>query len=224
MSHQRLLDTRFSITLLSGLVVSLTSLSTACADILVHETFSDNDIRDDSPAVWEGTCFQDECGPAPPTAELNLENGQAIISFSAFAMWRLISVGGVEVEPDNNWSIRARVTPQRGEAEQFLDAHSIVGVGTDEYFWGAASHGMSEPETRSSAANGRFIDANTSDGTLPFFQTSVVQLDISPDGLETHVWPADDPANTLSIHGTVRFFQLCPFFGATGEDDLFLTK
>ncbi len=168
------------------------------AEVLVHETFSDNDIADGSPAVWQGACFQWECGPDPPTADFSVDNGEFDLTIREFAFWRLAEVDGVELEPRDTWSIRGRIEPQRGDDDEFLGRMSIVGVGTDQYYWAAGVN--SSASTESHLSNGRFTDfVDAPDRDVPFFEEWAVQIDVYPDHLESHRWLLSDPSDVASV-------------------------
>ena len=168
------------------------------AEVLVHETFSDNDIADGSPAVWQGACFQWECGPDPPTADFSVDNGEFDLTVRDFAFWRLAEVDGVELEPRDTWSIRGRIEPQRGDDDKFFGRISIVGVGTDQYYWAAGVN--SSASTESHLSNGRFTDfVDAPDRDVPFFEEWAVQIDVYPDHLESHRWLLSDPSDVASV-------------------------
>lgn len=194
------------------------------AEVLVHETFSDNDILDGVPALWEGTCFQFECGPIPPSADLEIDGGRATVTIYDFAMWRLLAVDGEEIEPSNEWSIRARVTPQRGDDDEFVPAGSIMGVGLDKYYWGAGMHLSGADERSSQLAAGRLGDSEASSERLPFFEPWVVQIDVQPEGIEVFRWPVDDPSDIVTVSwsdGTTVVPALPIFWGNWSGQSIF---
>jgi hypothetical protein len=174
--------------------ITLTSIAaTSFAEIVVHETFSDGNIADDSPARWSLKCFQADCDPDSPTLEYSIENGEFVSRYTNFWMFSLDSVAGVEVRPRNQWSIRARVLPIKQEQ----DSGSIAGVGLDEYYW-AASVGA-DFLLEDTIAAGRFAAQSNSLGVLPFFEEWVVQLDVYPDHLEGYRWLVRDPGTVLDV-------------------------
>ncbi len=154
-------------------------------EVIVHETFSDDDILDDSPATWEYSC-QDPYGGCV-NSTIDLQDGIAEVTLGGFAMWSLVSVGGQDgqvIEPDNNWSIRARITGQ-------TFSNSLVGVGIDSYHW---SGGMYQG-SQAGLGLGNPFSSSGGNRRHDFFEPWVVQLDVFPDRLEAYRWPADDPGN-----------------------------
>ena len=165
--------------------------NTLSADVIVHETFSDNDILDDSPSIWEYSC-RDPFGGCT-NSSIEIMDGDAEVSLQGFAMWSFASAMGpdgqvVQIEPDNNWSIRARITGQSSGG-------SLPGVGIDSYHWAG---GMYLPNLDSKVAGLALGNAFSSDGGTQghdFFEPWVIQLDVFPDRLEAYRWPADNPGN-----------------------------
>jgi hypothetical protein len=129
-----------------------------------------------------------------------LENGAADVTIRSFAMWRLKSVDGVEIVPSNQWSVRARITPQRGENDAFVNQGSIVGVGLDQYYWGAGMHLADHGSTvDAQLAAGRFGDSDASAERSAFYEPWVVQLDVSPNGTQAFRWPVSDPSRVANV-------------------------
>ena len=163
-------------------------LACACVrgEVLVHETFSDNNILDGNPAVWEYSC-QSPYGGCAADSELVLQDGDAEATINSFVGWSLAEVDGQKIAPDNHWSIRARITGQSS-------SNSLVAVGIDSYHWAAGIY----KDSQVSLGLGNPFSSNGGNRRHDFFKPWVVQLDVFPDRLEAYRWPADDPGSVDS--------------------------
>ena len=164
-------------------ILAVLILPKAFAEVLLHETFQDNDIQDGQPAEWE-LDFE------MSAVDYTIEDGELSARFHGLSMWRVLSVNGQELEPSNNWSIRARIEPQR------LPNDSIggAGVGTDELYW--ADHDPIWQGEVTPVGTGHFTNPSPENNgvALPHFNEYVVQMDLSPEGIEGQMWLVDDPA------------------------------
>ncbi len=182
------------------------------AQVIVHETFTDSSIEDNSPAIWasEQHCFVPPCGEAGP---LTYEVGGGAYSgdwSGYFLMQQLIEVEGQDVAIDNHWSVRSRqiasYPPNR------LKGSIALGVGLNSWFHvNLYTPGFSQ---KARLAVGLFGDIEISNETFPLGEEYVVQMDVDPTTIVGTIWPADDPSKVFSMRREMQVSPARPaFFG-----------